>query len=266
MSKSDSPNFSLDILAVAPHPDDAELSVGGTLIKLAALGYSTGILDLTRGEMSSAGDLPTREKETSAASQLLGLKFRENLALPDCWIDPYSGTDLSNKNSAAQIVKVVAALRRLRPEILLIPYCEDRHPDHSATSNLLARAIFLAGVAKFPGGHDEAKFVPRQVLYYQMRYQFSPSFIVDISGHSEKKISAISCYKSQIFRSGDVQTLLNSPLTLATVETVDRYYGAMLGVSHGEPFKMVNTFGVGDPIEHFRRNPYTEPLIFPGLK
>lgn len=141
----------LDIVAFAPHPDDAEIGCGGTLIKLARLGYRTGIVDLTRGEMSSAGDLQTRATETAAASKILGLSHRENLELADAWLDPHAGSDLPDetREQLSPVTKVVEALRRLRPELVLIPYGVDRHPDHVAASELLLRAAFLAGNKKF---------------------------------------------------------------------------------------------------------------------
>jgi len=258
--------FKIDVLVVAAHPDDAELSVGGTLAKLSHLGYSTGVLDLTRGELSSAGDLKTRGEETMQASQLLGLSLRENLELPDGWLNPYSASDATSASKDSQIVKVVAALRRIRPELLLVPYWEDRHPDHSAASHLLSRAIFLAGVTKFPGGHVEEKFTPRQTAYYPLRHQFKPSFIVDTSGFFDKKTAAVNAFQSQLMRTPHLSTLLNSPLTMSSIDARDSFYGAMIGTSHGEPFLILNSVGLADPIEHFRLNPYSEALIFPGSR
>lgn len=275
--------FGLDVLAFAPHPDDAELCVGGALLRMAGLGHRTGIVDLTRGEMSSNGTPETRAAETAAASQVLGLSVRENLGLPDtrlfpdwgyaaAWDDPGagsaprpSGDDQAIGDARAQIAAVVEVLRRLRPELVLIPWWGDRHPDHRAASELLTRALFFANLRKFESVPEREGFAPRQVLYYQLRERFRPSLIVDTSAVAQRKFEAARCYASQFGReAGATETLINSPLALATLEARDRYYGAMLGVTHGEPFFCRNTMGLVDPVAHFRQNDFPAPHLFEG--
>jgi N-acetylglucosamine malate deacetylase 1 len=159
-------NFGVDVLAFGAHPDDVELFCGGTVIRLGELGYSTGIVDLTRGEKASHGTVDERAREADAASAELGLAWRDNLELPD--------TELGA--TTAQITAIVGALRRRRPELVLAPWVEDRHPDHAAASELVTRAVFFAGVQKFAPETGE-RFVPRQVLYYAMRHRMTPSML-----------------------------------------------------------------------------------------
>lgn len=246
--------FLVDLLAVGAHPDDVELFCGGTLIRLADLGRSTGVIDLTRGELASRGDLEQRAAETAAASRVLGLRFRENLGLPDTAIDPHSRT---------QLLTVVEAIRRHRPEILLIPWIEERHPDHAAAGELLRRAAYFAGVRRVATDPPGERFVPRQLLHYAMRYRMRSSLVVDTSAAAARKMLAIGCYSSQVTRlaPGD-ETLLSSSGALAAIEARDRYYGSLIGTSHGEPLRCVGALGIVDLVRQFRDNPFNEPHLF----
>ena len=242
-------DFGLDLLAVGPHPDDVELFCGGTLIRAAELGHSTGVLDLTRGERATHGTPDERARESAAAAEVLGLKRRENLGLPDAGLDPAA---------PEQVAAVVQALRRIRPEIVLIPWIEDRHPDHEAAAALLLRATFLAGLARYSDGAAAAvPFVPRQVLHYALRHRMTPSFVVDTSAAAARKAAAIACHASQVAPpAGGAPTLIGSSGALAAIEARDRYYGSLIGVSHGEPLRAVATPGLADPVRHFRDNPF----------
>jgi len=248
-------DFGLDLLAVGPHPDDVELFCGGTLIRAAELGHRTGVLDLTRGERATHGTPELRAREAAAAAEVMGLRLRENLGLPDAGLEP---------GASLQVEAVVAALRRLRPEIVLIPWVEDRHPDHEATAALLLKAIFLAGLARYPeGASGGARFVPRQVLHYAMRHRMSPSFVVDTSAAAERKAAAIACHASQLSPpAGGTPTLIGSAGALAAIEARDRYYGSLIGTSHGEPLRAVATPGLADPVRHFRDNPFAGAHAF----
>jgi len=243
--------YGVAVLAFGPHPDDVELFCGGTLIRIGELGHATGVVDLTRGELASHGTLDERARESEAAGAVLGLAFRDNLGLPD--------TGLAA--TPDQLAAVVGALRRRRPEIVLAPWIEDRHPDHAAAGTLVARAVFLAGVRKFAPGAGE-RFVPRQLLYYAMRHRMTPSFIVDTSAAAARKARAIACYASQILRrgtGGDADpTLISSPRATEAIDVRDRYYGSMIGTSHGEPLRSPNVPGLVDPVRQFRDNPFTE--------
>jgi len=246
--------FGVEVLAVAPHPDDVELFCGGTLLRMAELGHSTAVLDLSRGELASQGTVEERQGEVERASALLGLKLRENLQLPDGGL----------RDTDEQVLPVVEALRRIRPELVLIPWEEERHPDHVGASQLLTRAIFFAGLRKFGTGE---RFVPRQVLYYGMRYRMSPTFVMDTSTVRAKKRALMEVFVSQVQRrAGEGQTLISSPGALDAIEIRDRYYGTMIGTDSGEPLRTVNVPGIVDPLTHFRQNPFQEAHAYEPLR
>ena len=259
--------YGVAILAVAPHPDDAEMFCSGLLLTAADRGQKTGILDLTRGEMSSNGTLESRAAETAQASAVLGLHYRENLHLPDAWLHPYAGYEAPpQERPQTPLARVVEAIRRLRPEILLLPWSEDRHPDHVAGSELATKAVFFAGLRTFETSPPSERFSPRQVLYYPLRYAFRPSFVVDISGVFERKKQAILCYQSQFQRSpAQIATLINSPLALEAIEARDRYYGAQIGRIAGEAYFCSATLCVSDPVGFFRQESAGSPHFFERL-
>lgn len=260
------PGYGLDILAFGPHPDDVELFCGGLLARMTSLGYRTGIVDLTRGEKSSRGTPETRAAETAAASRILGLSVRENLGLPDGWLSPWTGFEApeAERTRTAPVARVVEVLRRLRPELVIAPWEQERHPDHEAASALVTRALFFASVRKFETEPPTAAFSPRQVLYYPMRHLAEPSLVVDVTAAFDRKMEAIRCYASQVEPRADAPpTLVGSPLSLTSLEARDRFYGARIGVAYGEPYVLRETLGLGDPVDHFRRNSFARPLFFP---
>ncbi|HZI13312.1 MAG TPA: bacillithiol biosynthesis deacetylase BshB1 [Myxococcus sp.] len=264
-----STEYGLDVLAFGPHPDDVELFCGGLLASMAARGHRTGIVDLTRGEKSSRGTPETRAAETDAASRVLGLSLRENLGLPDGWLSPWAGFEApeAERPRAAAVARVVEVLRRLRPELVLVPWEEERHPDHEAASALVTRALFFATVRRFEAEPPGAPFTPRQVLYYPLRHLAAPSFVADVSAVYERKVAAVRCYASQVEPRPDAPpTLVGSPLSLSSLEARDRFYGAQIGVMHGEPYVVRETLGLADPLEHFRRNSFAKPLFFPSRR
>lgn len=249
-------SYGVDVLAFGPHPDDVEIFCGGTLIRMADLGHSTAVIDLTRGEMASKGTPEERAAEAAAASEILGVRIRENLELPDTGLDPHD---------RIQLEAVVGAIRKHRPEILLVPWIEERHPDHVAAAELITRAAYLASVRRFAPGLE--RFVPRQLLYYQLRYRMTPSFVVDISTAAERKMAAIACYRSQVVRKpGEVPTLLSSSAALQAIDARDRATGALIGVSHGEALRAPNVPGLVDPVRHFRDNAFPEAHTFEPLR
>lgn len=253
--------YGIDVLAFGPHPDDVELFCGGVLIRCAELGYGTGVVDLTRGELASHGTVEERAREAAAAGAVLGLRLRENLGLPDGSIDASSGGE------GTQLRQTVAALRRHRPELVLLPWIEERHPDHAAAGVLLTKAIFFAGLLRFETDAPSPRFAPRQVLYYEMRHHMRPSFIVDTSGAWQRKVEAIACHASQrTRRPGEVATLISSPLALEAIEARDRYRGSMIGVGFGEALRSGSALGLADPVAHFRANPFAEAHAFESLR
>jgi bacillithiol biosynthesis deacetylase BshB1 len=247
--------YGVDLLAFGPHPDDVELFCGGLLASMQAKGYRIGVVDLTRGELSSRGTPATRAAETEAASAVLGLAFRDQLGLADTGLAPWSD---------AQLLPIVASLRRHRPEIVVAPWERERHPDHEAASALVARAVFLAGVRNFATDPQLPAFTPRTVLYYPMRHLGEPSVIIDTSAVAERKLAAVRCYASQVQADPDAPpTLVGSPLSLESIDARDRFYGAQIGAAHGEPYIVRHAIGLADPIDHFRRNAWAPPLFFP---
>lgn len=212
----------LDALIVSPHPDDAELGLGGTILRLLSQGWNVGILDLTSGEPTPLGSLETRRAETAAANAVLGNPWRENLGLPNRSLEP---------NLAARRT-LAAAFRRLRPRLIFAPYWEDAHPDHTAATKLVEEARFWSKLSKsdIPG----APFHPARVLYYfsvHLRIVERPSFVLDISDQAETKRRALECYRSQLV---DNQTP-GGPGVIDAVFDRTRFWGHTVGVRHAEP-------------------------------
>ena len=235
----------LDVLAFGTHPDDLEISCGGTLRLLSAWGHRVGAVDLTRGELGTRGSSQTRDRESAAASRVMGLAFRENLNLPD------GGIEINQKNLKA----VIRVLRRHRPRLVLAPYWEERHPDHVHASRLVSEAAFYSGLPKIKTG--EESFRPFRILHYVSRIEFTPSFVVDITSAFDAKVEAIRCYRTQFHHgraeaaSDEPETMLSTPLAMEVFETISRYYGAMIGTRHGEPFLMRETLEIDNPVEFF---------------
>jgi len=248
----------VDVLAFGPHPDDVEIFCGGILIRCADQGHATGVVDLTRGERASRGTPEVRDREAREAAAILGLSFRENLGLPD------TGLDAGSDHQAARVVEV---LRRRRPSLVLVPWIEERHPDHVAAAHLIQRAIFLAGLRKVTTDPPSERFVPRQVLHYAQRHRMPASFVVDTSEAWERKAAAIRAHASQVGpREGEDETLIGSSLALSAIEARDRYHGSLIGTTHGEALRSVATPGLVDVVKHFRDNPFHEPHAFEPLR
>ena len=242
------PSGGLDVLAFGTHPDDLEIACGGTLRLLSARGHRVGAVDLTRGELGTRGSAPTRDRESDEAGRVMGLSLRENLGLPDGGIE-------TNQESLRAVIRV---LRQHRPRLVLAPYWEERHPDHVHASRLVSEAAFYSGLPKIETGQES--FRPFRILYYVSRIEFTPSFVVDITSAFDAKVEAIRCYRTQFDHGraearGEQETLLSTPLALEVFETISRYYGAMIGTRHGEPFLVRETLEVDDPVEFFRGFP-----------
>ena len=221
----------LDVLIFAAHPDDAELSMGGTIARFTSIGLKVGVVDLTKGEMSTRGNLKIRAMETAAASKILKLKMRENLDLKDGSI---SSTESSLK-------KTVTLIRKYNPKIVFAPYFNDRHPDHIDASTLVKRAVFKAGLEKFQttnSGKSQSPFRPQKIFYYMQTYLFQPSVIVDISEHFENKMKAVLAFKSQFHNPSlkKEDTFISRPGFLEYVEARAKFYGFQIGKRYGEPF------------------------------
>ena len=214
----------LDILTFAPHPDDAELGCGGSLIRAVDQRLRVAVADLTIGEMGSRGTPENRESERQHAAELIGLQARYALGLPDSQIGA----------SPSQRTPVIELIRQTRPRIVLIPYGQDRHPDHAAASQLVTNACFFAGVRKVGEGQPHR---PEHIYYYSLHSPFPPSFVIDVSSTCARKMAAVRAYKSQFqHNNGDVETALSSPNFMRTLEARAVWFGAMIGVGYGEAF------------------------------
>lgn len=236
--------MSLDALAFGAHPDDVELTCGGTLCKLSSIGYSTGVVSLSRGELGTRGNRSLREQEFEAAATLLNTASHLLLDLPDGNIS----------NSEEQRVAVIEVIRRFKPGIVFAPYWEDRHPDHARASELVRDASFLAGLTRIETGQEAHR--PYKVIYYASRYEFTPSFIVDVSPFHEQKLSAIRAYGSQFHNpsaKGEAmdETNISRPEFLEAIVTRARQYGSYIGVEYGEPFLVREPMRLADPVAFF---------------
>ena len=212
-----------DILAFAPHPDDAEIACGGTLLLLGQQGRKLVVVDATRWEKGTRGDAATRESEAAAATKMLGLLARENLGLADTMV-------VDDAKSAALLV---AAIRRWRPRILLAPHVKDPHPDHVACSQLAARAFFLAGLKNFHPEHG-APHRPAVVLRYPLHEPIEPTLCIDITTVQVKKQQLIACYASQLSGASNEHFVKRLAIK-ERIDVRDRFYGAQIGVTAAEP-------------------------------
>ena len=226
----------LDALVVSPHPDDAELGMGGTIVRLMGQGWKIGILDLTSGEPTPLGSPEKRRAETAAANAVLGDPWRENLGLPNRSLEP----SLEHRRTLA------AVFRRVKPRLIFAPFWEDAHPDHTAATKLVEDARFWSKLSKsdIPG----TPFHPSRVLYYfsvHLKIVERPSFVIDVTDQHETKLSALRCYRSQL-----VETAREGqPGVIDSVSDRARFRGHVVGVRHAEPFasrEPIGLKGLGD--------------------
>ncbi len=225
----------LDALAVAAHPDDAEIGAGGTLATLAARGYRVGVLDLTVGDLASNGTVEQRSEEAARAARELGLVWRRNAGLPE-W----------PRQTEPAARAVVEALRRYRPVVLLAPYPEDEHPGHAWAGCVAVEARHLAGLARWTQGGPPYR--PPVLWHYFIHGETSPSVVVDVSEQYERKRAALAAYASQFtVHPGAVITRLNSGAFLRLVESRDRHFGGRIGCEFGEGFWSAEPVAVREP-------------------
>jgi bacillithiol biosynthesis deacetylase BshB1 len=227
----------LHVLAIFAHRDDAELTCGGTLVKLAAQGHRAGILDLTAGEMGSRGSAELRAEEAERAAAVMGLAVRENLGLPDAGI-------MNTPETRRLVARVI---RRHRPMIVIAPAQQGRHPDHRVSSELVRDACFISGLARIEP--DLPKHRPRKVIHC-LSYRedhLRPTFVVDISAEFERKLEAIRCYGSQfdsVTQAGEVYP--NGDPLYDIVRHQAAHYGSLIRTRYGEPFFTTETMRVDD--------------------
>ncbi len=230
-------NQPLDVLVVAPHPDDAEISVGGTIVTCRQQGMRVGVVELTNGEPTPRGSVERRAAETDRATEVLDLSWRENLGLPN--------RQLQHTLEARQALTNV--FRRTRPRVILAPYWEDAHPDHVVASDLVDAARFWSKLTRTdePGQWplEGEPFWPSQIYYFwsiHLRIHLKPAFVLDISDAIDRKLEAVSCFESQVLEGRSTE----HPTLLDDIRDRARYWGWTIGKSYGEPFASREEIGL----------------------
>ncbi len=232
----------LDLLVIAAHPDDAEISVGGTLARLVAAGARVGVLDITRGELGSRGTRADRDAEAAAATALLGLAWRGNLDQPDGRVEA----------TVAAREELARHLRRLAPDVVLAHHEEDPHPDHVASGRLAREAWYLSGLrrlAEQDGGAAARR--PGRLARFMSHRRFEPTLIVDITDVWPQKVAAVEAYGSQLRPEDpgdDGRHFLYRADILERMETKARAFGEAIGVRYGEPLLCEEPLGAADPL------------------
>lgn len=235
----------IDVLAIGAHPDDVELHTGGTLHRLAKLGYTTAIVDLTRGEASTRGTVAQRAAEATEAAVVLGAAFRETLDLGDSRL-----VDSETNRTA-----VVSLLRKIRPKLVLTHHPDQPHPDHSATAAIVTAAAYLAGARNSCPSDTQPPHRPNAVLHFGLPRGISPSFVVDVSCSEEEWERAVRYHRSQWHDpdSNEEESAISQPDFLSRVIARRRGDGAAIGAKAGEAFWTQRTLAVEDPLSFFSR-------------
>lgn len=229
----------LDILAFGAHPDDVELSCAGALLVEKANGRKVGVIDMTAGELGTRGNVEIRKQEAADAGKILGVEVRENLSMADGFF----------KNDESHQKKVIQALRKYQPEIILCNAPEDRHPDHGRSAGLITEAAFLSGLRKIiteDGGVSQVEWRPKYVFYYIQDKFLQPDFVLDITPVFDKKIEAIKAHKTQFYNPGseEPETYISSPEFLDSIIYRAKMLGKMIGVKYAEGFITKKMIGV----------------------
>jgi N-acetylglucosamine malate deacetylase 1 len=237
----------VDILAFGVHPDDVELGCSGTLLKMKDMGYTFGIVDLTRGELGSRGTAETRKSEAEKAALILGASFRVNLGMADGFFE-------INKQN---ILSVATQLRKFKPRVVLANAIHDRHPDHSRAAKLVSDACFYSGLIKIDlldeSGNPLSVHRPQAVYHYLQDRNLKADFLVDISAYMEKKIESILAFETQFNASEgeEIQTPISSKLFFEFLYAKARAYGRDINVDYAEGFTVERAPGVPDIMELF---------------
>ncbi len=223
------------ILAIAAHPDDVEQTCGGTLLRMAALGHRTGVLDLTAGDMGSRGTPELRIRESEAAARVLRLAWRGNVRWPDARLE----------NTIGARMTLAAEIRNLRPRVVILPYWEGRHPDHYRASEIAYEACFLSGLRKLD--EETPPHRPSQILYSSLYANVTPSFVVDITAQFDRRMDSLFCYRSQYEDAPQAGDLFPTQSEIRErLAAIARFYGNLIGVKYGEPFVVKETLRVDD--------------------
>jgi bacillithiol biosynthesis deacetylase BshB1 len=227
--------MNLDVLAIAAHPDDVEQTCGGTLIRMAEMGYRTGVLDLTAGDMGTRGTPEQRVAESEAAAKHLLLRWRGNQYMPDARLE----------NTLTARMTLAVRIRELKPRVVIIPYWEARHPDHYRCGEIAFEACFLAGLKKLDEYSEPHR--PSKILYSSLYADVKPSFIVDISAQFERRMTALLSYVSQYGETAEGGTLFPNEAEIRDrLGAIARFYGNQIGVKYGEPFVVKEAIQIDD--------------------
>ncbi len=231
----------IDILAFGVHPDDVELSSSGALVMEKKRGKTTGIIDLTQGELGTRGTIETRYEEAAAAAKILGIDIRENLKMADGFFE----------NNEENQRKIITVLRKYQPEIILCNAPEDRHPDHGRSSAMVNDAAFLSGLLKIETYDDngvlQKSWRPKYILQYIQDRYLNPDFIIDISDAIEEKKASIRAYKTQFYdptSNAENQTYISTAVFFDSVIARAAMFGKMIGVKYGEGFISKKMIGI----------------------
>jgi bacillithiol biosynthesis deacetylase BshB1 len=225
----------LDVLAIAAHPDDIEMTCGGTLLRVAEMGYRTGVLDLTAGDMGTRGTPEQRLAESEIAARHLQLAWRGNLHMPDARLE----------NSLPARMTLAVKIRELLPRVVILPYWQARHPDHYRAGEMGYEACFLAGLKKLDEYSQPHR--PFKILYASLYADVKPSFIVDISAQFERRMLALLSYTSQYGKTEEGSALFPDEAEIRErLGAIARYYGNQIGVRYGEPFVVKEAMQVDD--------------------
>jgi N-acetylglucosamine malate deacetylase 1 len=228
----------LDVLAIAAHPDDIEQTCGGTLLKMAEMGYLTGALDLTAGDMGTRGTPELRMQEAQQARQILRLAWRDNLQMPDARLE----------NNISLRMTLMGVLRRLKPKTVILPYWEARHPDHYYASILAFEASFLAGLRKMDDQVEPHR--PHKIIYSSIYANVTPSFVVDITPYFDRRMDSLFAYESQYGEQAAGSGIFPIKDEIRDrLRSIARFYGNLIGAKYGEPFVVKETQRVDDVVQ-----------------
>jgi len=216
----------VDLLFISAHPDDTELSCGGTIIQFVKRGLKVGLIDLTRGEMGTRGTPQIRKREAQNAAKILGASFREQL-------DFHDGGLLTGRDQEMELIEII---RATRPRLVFTAFPDDRHPDHTRAGKLVTESAFYAGLKSLTTKHPAHR--PQAILYYLQNYLRRLSFVIDVSDSWKTKMRAIAAFKSQFFNpnSKEPKTFIARPEFIELIEARGRHFGELIGAKYGEAF------------------------------
>jgi bacillithiol biosynthesis deacetylase BshB1 len=227
--------MNLDVLAIAAHPDDVEQTCGGTLIRMAEMGYRTGILDLTAGDMGTRGTPEERIAESETAARHMLASWRDNMRMPDARLE----------NVLSARMSLAVKIREVKPRVVILPYWAGRHPDHYRCSEMGFEACFLAGLKKLDEYSEPHR--PQKILYSSLYADVKPSFVVDISAQFERRMTALLSYASQYGEAVEGAALFPGENEIRDrLGAIARFYGNLIGVRYGEPFVVKEAMRIDD--------------------